>query len=337
MKISSKVGALAAVVVVAAVAGIIYLGRFSGRDPNELNLRLQWIVQAQFAGYIVADRLGYYRDEGLKVNIRPAGPDLKPLSTVAAGTDDLGIGVSNQAALARSNGVPVKIIAQIFQDSANRYVLLSKNRINNLTDLRDKKVGLWLGGDEAEFVAMLASVRMKLSDVQVIPQGESVTPFLNGDYLLSEVTVYNELIQIEDAIKGKDALQIISPADFNSAIVSDMIVVKESTIRDRRDQLIRFLRASLRGWQFVIENPDKAVDIVLAANPELKRDDQQKQLQAVIGLIRKGTPLSEIGVIRPADYETMLRILTESGQLDKDVRVSDLYDDSLLKEAKKAK
>jgi NitT/TauT family transport system substrate-binding protein len=334
VRISSKSLVLVAAILLAGIIAIAYFGRVGRQDPNELNLRLQWVVQAQFAGYIAADRLGYYSVEGLKVNIRPAGPDLKPVNTVASGTDDIGIGVSNQVALARSNGVPVKIISQIFQDSANRYVLLSQNRINNLTELRGKAVGLWLGGDEAEFMAMLATVGMKLADVQVIPQGFSVAPFLNGDYVLSEVTVYNELLEIQDAINGKDTLQIISPSEFNSAIVSDMIVVTEKTIADRRDQLIRFLRASIRGWRYAIENPEKAVDLVLAANRELKRDEEMAQLRAVLELVTKNTPANDIGIMRFPDYVTMIRILKQSGQLTKDLPAQDVYEDSLWKAAR---
>jgi NitT/TauT family transport system substrate-binding protein len=334
MRVSSKLIGLIVAAVVIASAAAIYFTTASGRKANEVNLRLEWTVQAQFAGYIVADRLGYYAEEGLIVNIRPAGPDLKPMSTVAAGTDDIGIGVSNQVALARANGVPIKIIAQIFQDSANRYVLLSKNKINNLTELHNKKVGLWLGGDEAEFTAMLASVGMKMSDVQVVPQGFSVAPFLNGDYVLSEVTVYNELIEIENAIRGKDTLQVISPGDYKSAIVGDMLAATETTIRDRRDQLIRFMRASLRGWKFAMANPEKAVDLVVAANPELNRGEQLAQLQAILGLATKGISDDEIGIMKTEDYDTTIRILRESGQLNADLRGPDLYDDSIWKAAK---
>jgi NitT/TauT family transport system substrate-binding protein len=329
MSISSKVAALAIGLIVVAIGAAVYFAKFSHTNANELNLRLEWYPQAQFAGYLVAGRLGYYADEGLKVNIRPAGPDLKPMSTVADGTDDVGIGVSNQVALARANGVPVKIIAQIFQDSANRYVLLDKNKINNLTDLRGKKIGLWLGGDEAEFVAMLATVGMKLSDVQVIPQGESVAPFLNEDYVLSEVTTYNELLQIQNQLGGASGLQIISPSKYDGAIVGDMIFAKESIIQSKRDQLVRFLRASLRGWRYAIENPDKAVDIVMAANSELNRDEQVKQLQAVISLITKGVSMDKIGQMNQKDYSTTIRILQQSNQLPTAINASDMYYDPL--------
>src|SRR3569833_393449 len=65
-------------------------------NPNKtskdvtINLRLEWIPQTQFAGYIVAKQKGYYKDEGLNVNLNPAGPDLKPLLTVANGSDQIG-------------------------------------------------------------------------------------------------------------------------------------------------------------------------------------------------------------------------------------------------------
>ena len=329
--------ALIAVAIIVAIVGFFYYQWQSHRPKttDEINLRLEWTVQSQFAGYIVADRLGYYAQEGLKVNIRPAGPDLKPLTTVAAGTDDVGIGVSNQVALAQANGAPVKVIAQMFQDSANRYVLLSKNRIGDLAELRGKKVGLWLGGDEAEFIAMLATKGMKLSDVQVVPEGESVVPFLNGDYVLSEVTIYNELNQIEDALGGSQALQIISPSSYNSAIVGDDIVVTEHTINTRRDILVRFLRASMRGWQYAISNPEKTVDLVLAANPELKHDDQLKQLRAINQLILSGISRNEIGEMKLSDFETMLRILRQSGQLNAPIDASTLFDQTLWQDARK--
>ena len=336
MRSTSKTVGVVAAVVVVAIAGAIYFAKFSGRAANELNLRLEWFVQAQFAGYIVADRLGYYADEGLKVNIRPAGPDLKPMTTVAAGTDDIGVGVSNQVALARANDVPIKIIAQIFQDSANRYVLLAKNRVDNLMNLRGKKVGLWLGGDEAEFVAMLATAGMQMSDVQVVPQGFSVAPFLNGDYVLSEVTVYNELLEIDDTIRGKDTLQVLSPADYKCAIVGDMLAATEKTIRDRHDQIVRFLRASFRGWKYAIENPEKAVDIVMAANPELKRDEQVSQLRAILALITtKGVSTDDIGVMKTEDYDTTIRVLRQSGQLKAELHGQDLYDDSMWNAARR--
>jgi ABC-type nitrate/sulfonate/bicarbonate transport system substrate-binding protein len=86
-------------------------------------------------------------------------------------------------------------------------VLRRRDAIQSLRDLRGRRVGLWTGGDEAEFVAMLQGAGMSLRDVDVVPQGFEVTPFMQGAYVLSEVTTYNELNKLRANGLGDDQLQ----------------------------------------------------------------------------------------------------------------------------------
>jgi len=325
---------IVALVALALAGGFLLLQRPGHKVAAEkIRFRLQWFPQAQFAGYIVANALGYYAQRGLDVEVRPAGPDLKPQMAVAAGTDDIAVGVSNQVIAARSNGVPLVIIAQLFQDSANRYVLKKKNAIGSLTDLRGRKVGLWLGGDEAEFVAMLKTVGMTLNDVVVVPEGFSVTPFLHDEYVLSQVTTYNELIQIQDQGYGDDKLQVLSPGSYEAAIVSDMVFTTEQFLKNHRDASRKFLEASLEGWLYCIENPDEAVDIVLKSNPELRREHQTKQLRAVLGLIWSGEARTKgIGYMDAAYYRTAEKVLFGSGQIKNHVDASTVFDASVWNE-----
>jgi NitT/TauT family transport system substrate-binding protein len=300
---------------------------------ERVRLRLQWVPQAQFAGYIVAKELRYYADAKLDVEVRPAGPDLKPQMTVAAGTDDIAVGVSNQVITARSNGVPLKIIAQIFQDSANRYVLRRQNAIRSLRELRGKKVGLWLGGDEAEFVAMLKTADMELRDVTVVPQGFTITPFLQDAYVLSQVTVYNELVQLRDQGLTDDNLQILSPRDYQAAIVGDMLFTTESYLTQHRTTAQRFLEQSIRGWVYCLANPESSVDLVMRYDPSLKRADQVKQMKEVLALIRAGQARTEgVGFMNPEDYSTAMRVLLTSSQISRPIDVGSVFDASLWKD-----
>ena len=329
---------LVAIVIVMVVTAAVFLIKHLYRPASSglipVRLRLQWTPQAQFAGYLVAKELGYYTEQGLDVEIRPAGPDLKPQNTVAAGSDDLAVGVANLIVASRSNGVPLKIIAQIFQDSANRYILKKENAIKSLMDLRGKKVGLWMGGDEAEFVAMLKRAGMTLDDVIVVPQGFSVAPFLNGDYALSMVTTYNELNQIRDQGLTDDKLQIIAPRDYNAAIVGDALFTSERYIKENRAVTQKFLDASLKGWKYCAEKPDEAVDIVLKFDKSLKRDDQVKQLKSVMSLILSGQDKNMgIGYMDRSFYVTAERVLFDSGQIFKRVDPSTVFDDSLWEQA----
>ena len=305
-------------VIALALWGIIRLGSGQSSDGAEerIRLRLQWIPQAQFAGFIVARENGFYADVGLDVELLPAGPDLKPQVTVAAGIDDIGIGVVNQVIAARSNGVPLVAIGQVFQDSPNRYVLKAENRIDGLEELRGKKIGLWLGGDEAEFISMLATVDMTLEDVQVIPQGFSVVPFLEDLYIVSQVTVYNELNLIRSQGYDESKLQVLTPRDYSSAILGDVIFTTEAFVSEHPDTVRKFVEASIRGWRFCLDNPTEAVSIVLASNPELQREDQELQMEAVLRLVRSGAATSfGLCYVDVRDYATAERILFESGQI----------------------
>lgn len=310
----------------------ICCGKNRNAPFTEVNFRLLWMPQSQFAGYIVAKVKGFYNEKGLNVNLLPGGPDLKPHMTVASGTDQIGISVPNSVIAARSNNVPLTIIAQIFQDSANRYILKKKNKINDLRELRGKKIGLWLGGDEVEFVAMLKTVGMKLSDVEVIPQGFSVVPFLEDKYVLSQVTTYNELNLIRDQGYDNDKLQILSPKDYDCAILGDAIFCAERYLKENTIIVSRFLEASILGWRYCFEHFDEAVDIIVKYNPELKNDDQKKQLKAVLDLIKCGSTLENgIGYVNEPDLATAERILFESGQIDKRVNPKDTYNSSAWK------
>ena len=302
-------------------------------DDNTLNVRLKWQYQTQFAGYIVAKEKGFYSEAGLNVNLEPAGPDLKPYLTVASGSDDIGIGVPNQIITAQSNDVPLVAVAQMMQDSPFRFVIKNANRIDSLQQLKGKDVGIWMGGDEAEFVSMLNSVGMELDDVNVIPQDFTVAPFLADQYVLSHVSVYNELNLIKaNGYSHPDSLQIFSPKDYNSAILGDMLFCKKDFVEENTEKVTKFIEASIRGWKYAKENPEEAVDLVIKYNPELTKDHQLAQLKAALELIFTGNSLIEgIGFINEQEYQNAEDILFKSGQIKKDININDTYDMSAWK------
>ena len=119
------------------------------------SMRLEWVIQGQFAGPLVALEKGYYKEAGIDMELNPAGPDLKPAITVAQGTDSFGIGHPNQVISARANGAPLVTVLQLGHKSASVYVARKTTGITSINDMKGHSVGLWFGGDEHEFLAML--------------------------------------------------------------------------------------------------------------------------------------------------------------------------------------
>lgn len=319
--------------------GIILLAAFilfsckTEQKEEVINVRLKWQYQTQFAGYIVAKEKGFYADLGLDVRMEPAGPDLKPYLTVASGSDDIGIGVPNQIITAQSNEVPLVAVAQMMQDSPFRFVIKNENRIDSLQQLKGKDVGIWMSGDEAEFVSMLKNVGMDINDVNVIPQDYSVAPFLQDKYVLSHVSVYNELNLIKaNGYAHKDSLQIFSPKDYNSAILGDMLFCKKDYLLKNKDKVANFIEGSIKGWKYAKEHPNEAVELVLKYNSELDKTHQLAQLNAALDLIFTGKSLTEgIGFIDEKEYQNAEKILFNSGQIKDRVNIKDTYNLSAWK------
>lgn len=321
---------------------ILLLFACNTSNSKKINLRLKWVKQAQFAGYLVADKKGFYKQQGLDVEILPAGPDIKSFMTVANGSDQFGIAMPNQIITARSNGVPLTIIGQIMQNSPYRYVLKSQNKIDSLPQLKGKNIGLWLKADEAEFIAMLKKEGMSLNDVNVIPQEFTITPFLEDKYVLSMVTVFNELNQIRSQGYEGDKLQVLSPKEYGCAFLGDMIFAKEDYIKENPEIVSKFLEASIMGWNYTIQHPEEALDIIMESNHELNKEQQKQQLDVVIDLIKSGKSLTEgIGYIDESEYANIEKILRESGQLQNTVNIKEIYSseywNKVSKEAKTIK
>ena len=166
---------------------------------DAVTLRLKWLNQAQFAGFYVAKEKGYYKSEGLDVNIQPGGPDFPAVQMVTGGNEQFGVTGADQILIARSKGVPVVALAVIYR--RNPFVLfsLAKSGIKTPTDYVGKKVGVKIGGnEELIYRAVLAKAEIDKSKLTEIPVKFDMTPLLTGTvdvwpgYLINEVLAAKE-------------------------------------------------------------------------------------------------------------------------------------------------
>ena len=104
-------------------------------SADKLTLQLQWVTQAQFAGYYVALDKGYYNDENLNITIKPGAPDISPPQVLAGGGADVMLNWMPSALAAREKGVPVVNIAQPFKSSGLMLTCWKDTGIRNPADL----------------------------------------------------------------------------------------------------------------------------------------------------------------------------------------------------------
>ncbi|MDQ6685195.1 MAG: ABC transporter substrate-binding protein [Pseudomonadota bacterium] len=292
----------------------------SAAAADKVTVQLKWLPQAQFAGYYVAQAKGFYKDAGLDVTIKPGGPDIAPAQVLAAKGADVAVDWMPSALAAREAGVPMVNIAQIFNRSGMMLTCKKSSGVSTPKDFKGKTLGVWFGGNEYPFLSWMHTLGYKTTgaspDVKVLKQGFNVDPLLQNQAACISTMIYNEYWQVIDAgVKPAD-LATFAYEDQGVATLEDGLYAREGDLKDAATvaRLGKFVKATLRGWDYALKNQDEAVKIVLAADTSggSTAAVQKRQLENVGKLITTaGT--AKMGVLDPAAYQRTVKVLLAGG------------------------
>ena len=298
------------------VAAGLALPAVTACADDDLTLQLKWVTQAQFAGYYVALDKGFYEDEGLNVTIKPGGPDIAPTQILAGGGADVVVEWMPAALASREKGLPLVNIAQPFKSSGMMLTCRKDSGVTSTADFPGKTLGVWFFGNEYPFLSWMSTLNIptdgSAGGVTVLKQGFNVDPILQGQAQCVSTMTYNEYWQIIDAGMAPDELVTFKYEDQGVATLEDGLYVLEDMLADPAgvDRLVRFVRASMRGWKYAGENPVEAAMIVLD-NDETGAQTEKHQ-KRMMGEIAKLTAGSN-GALDPADYERTVATLMAGG------------------------
>ncbi|NOX75003.1 MAG: ABC transporter substrate-binding protein [Alphaproteobacteria bacterium] len=300
----------------AAVAASMALGASWAQAQEAVTLQLKWVTQAQFAGYYVALENGFYKDEGLDVTIKPGGPDVAPAQVIAGGGADVVLDWMPSALASREKGLDLVNIAQPFKSSGMMLTCRKDAGISTPADFAGKTLGVWFFGNEYPFLSWMSKLGLKTdgSDggVTVLKQGFNVDPILQGQAACVSTMTYNEYWQIIDAGLTPDDLVVFKYEDQGVATLEDGMYVLGENLKDPafEDRMVRFVRASMKGWKWAEENPDAAAMIVLDYDETgAQTEKHQKRMMGEIAKLTAGSN----GALDPADYQRTVDSLMSGG------------------------
>ncbi len=293
--------------------------------PVAVDFQLQWVPQAQFAGYFAAKDLGFYEAAGLDVTLLDGGPDIAPQQVVAASDGpEFGEAWVPKVLVAREEGADLVNIAQVFQRSGTVEVSWADSGITSPEDWAGKNVGAWGFGNEFEVVAAARQAGLEPGeDFEMITQNFDMVAFLNRELDAAEAMTYNELAQVletEDPETGElyqlDDMNIIDFNEVGTAMLQDHIMARESWLADETNGVANeqiatcFLRASFEGWIHCRDNPDECVDIVLDQGTILGEGHQHWMMNEINALIWPSP--DGIGILDEGLWEQTVQISLDS-------------------------
>jgi NitT/TauT family transport system substrate-binding protein len=300
----------------AAVAvGALVVGA-AGASAESVTLQLKWVTQAQFAGYYVAEAQGFYKDAGLEVTIKPGGPDIAPPQVIAGGGADVIIDWMPSALASREKGVPLVNIAQPFKRSGMMLTCRKETGIKAPADFKGKTLGVWFFGNEYPFLSWMSQLGMPTNGgpdgVTVLKQGFNVDPLLQKQADCISTMTYNEYWQIIEAGVKPEDLVVFKYEDQGVATLEDGLYVLEDKLKDPAfvSTMAKFVKASMKGWDWAREHPDEAAKIVLDNDATgAQTEGHQKTMMGEINKLTEGSD----GALDEAAYKRTVETLMKGG------------------------
>lgn len=298
--------------------GLAAAGLWAGmaQAADDVTLQLKWVTQAQFAGYYVAQDQGFYEAEGLNVTIKPGGPDIAPAQVIAGGGADVVLDWMPSALASREKGLALVNIAQPFKSSGMMLTCRKDAGVESPDDFKGKTLGVWFFGNEYPFLSWMSKLGIPTEGgddgVTVLKQGFNVDPILQGQAACVSTMTYNEYWQIIDAGLTPDDLVVFKYEDQGVATLEDGMYVLEENLADPAfaDKMVRFVRASMKGWKWAEENPDDAAMIVLDNDASgAQTESHQKRMMGEIAKLTAGSN----GALDPADFQRTVDSLMSGG------------------------
>jgi len=243
---------------------------------TDIKLQLQWLPQAQFAGYYVALDQGYFEEEGFdSVEIVPSGGDIVPQDALVNGDVDFAVAwVPKVLGTLEASGAELTDIAQVYQKSGTLQVSFKGDGVASVADFEDKRIGSWGFGNEWEIFAAMAAEGLDASSVKITTQDFSMNALLDGDVDAAQAMTYNEWAQILETVNPAtgelytpEDFDVVSYEDTEGAMLQDALWADTARLDDPAyaDATVRFLKAVTKGWIFARDNPEEAATITYDA------------------------------------------------------------------------
>jgi len=282
-------------------------------------LQLKWKHQFQFAGFYAAQSQGYFAAEGLDVEIREVDSNRTASDIVLSGEAQFGISDAGLV-LSRLQGKPVVAIAAVFQHSPLVLLALESSKIISPLELKDKRVMFQKSIDDAVLIAMFMEMGLTEDQYKHVPHSFQNDALINETDKIDVMSAY-----ITDQTfyyqQRKISINILSPANYGIDFYGDMIFVEQQYLIDNKEQVAAFRRASIKGWQYAIDHPQKTIDWMLDnLTIEKSRAQLSFEAQGTIRLI--STQLVELGYFsnqrleRIANIYKQLKIVPDDAQFE---------------------
>ncbi len=259
------------------------LGQAAAQEKEEVAYRLKWLFNVSVVGDLWADANGHFASQGLKVKVKPGGPEKDAIKELELGRAQFGVASADQVIRAVSKGSPMVVLAQLFQTNPLHWIYRpDKTPFKAPADLKGRVVGITYGGnDETIMRALLAKHNIQEYELKLYSVRYDYTPFYQGKvefwplYINAQAPIIGARLK-----KAGEKYDFVGPADFGVRFVANSVITTRQMMATRPETVKKFMTALLQGWREALDpgNKEKAIQTVLKFNRETPEAIVRRQL-----------------------------------------------------------
>ncbi len=312
-----------------ALALVILSGQAWALD--KVTLRLDWVFGSEHAPIFLARDKGFFRDEGIDVEILAGEGSTVTVKLVGNGNADFGYAAADQAMMAYAKGLPVVASAVILQKNPVAVIFPQASGIKTLQDLYGKTLGVpTLSVAEKQWRYVEKVNHVDDSKIHQVSLGTGIATMIEAKKVDAAVAFFfNDGLKV---VSDGTPMGWILLSDVGLPIYSTSLIVSEDTINKNPDLVHRFTRAFVKGWIYSLSHQDEALQTFLKDNPTVDPKYSALKFPEVLKLTQ--TPDTEkngIGYSTQDKWDAMQKALLEMGIMDKGVDVANVFTDKFLK------
>lgn len=301
-------------------------------ESQSLSLTLDFYPNPDHAGIYMAQKLGYFEEAGLDVNITAPSDPAAPLKLVAAGRSDLAISYEPEVVLAHEQGLPVTAVAAIINRPLTSMIWLAKSGIKGVADLKGKTVAYaGIPYQEAFLKTILARAHLTLADVKAVNVGFGLLPALVGGSAQAMLGGYSNVEGVDLRERGKEP--VVTPVDkLGVPIYDELVLVANSKKLEEEPEAIRlFIAALARGTVAAAERPNEATQAILEANDALEPKLTKAEVEATLPLLNPDVdPRQPFGYMNTQDWEAFAGWMRDNELIEQLPKASELLTNAYL-------
>ncbi|MBS4784834.1 MAG: ABC transporter substrate-binding protein [Clostridiales bacterium] len=302
----------------------------SGEDLTPVSLVLDWTPNTNHTGFYVAQKLGYYKEAGLDVEIQ-LPPEGSAPAFVAAGGADFGINAQDTLApaLVGEDALPITAVAALIQHNTSGLISLAEDGIESPKDLEGKVYATWDNPVEQAIIrTIMEADGGDFSKLTMVPSTVAdVITALNTN--IDTVWIFYAWDGVATQVKGYDTNYLdLAQLDPVFDYYTPVLIANNNFLAEEPETAKAFLAATAKGYQYAIDHPEEAAEILLEASPELDRDivlaSQQWLTNQYIA------DADRWGYIDPARWDAFYAWLTENQLVEGELPAGTGYSNDYL-------